>query len=124
MIKNILKKPFFLFITAISLVACILRIILLKSNIEFSTDFYINPSSFKRILFIIVLILGFLFGFIWAYLVKKRGALPVNLKFDFANLFSERIVMAILTIGFAVNTFYEIFRITNIGRKYHNIHER
>ena len=113
LIKNILNKPFFMLVSAITLIACILRVFLLKSNIEVSTGFYINPSSFTRILFVIVLISGFLFGFGWSYLAKKRGILPVNLKFDFTKLFSERILMATLVVGFAVNTFYEIFRVAN-----------
>lgn len=113
LIKDILKKPFLLSVSVFSLIACLLRIILLKSNTEIGTGFYINPASFTRILFIIVIILAFLFGFAWTYLVKKRGVLPVNLKFDFTNLFSERIIMGIVTVGFAVNTFYEIFRMSH-----------
>ncbi len=113
MIKNLLKKPFFLSVAAFSLIACIVRVILLATNIEDDTGFYINPSSFWRILFIIILLSAFIFGFVWVYLLRRRGVLPINLKFDFKDLFSERVIIGIVTASFAANTFYEIFRIAN-----------
>lgn len=111
--SKIIKKPFFITITALSFIAVLLRIISLSSNIEAETGFYINPYSFFRIFLIIILILTFIFGFVWFYISKKYAILPVNLKFDFTNVFSQRKILAIVTLGFAANTFYDIFRISN-----------
>ena len=112
--KNfILKKPFFLSVASMSLIAVILRIIQLAVNIETDTGFYKNPADIGRIVFIIILAIALIFGFVWHYIARKRALLPINMKFDFSPLFRERIVLAGLAIGFAVNTFYEIFRIKN-----------
>lgn len=111
--KNLLKKPFFLSVAALSLLAAVLRVFQLAFNIEPETGFYKNPWDTSNVLFLIVLAAALIFGFIWHRYVKKNALLPINLKFDFTPLFSERILLAAVAIGFAVNTFYEIFRIKN-----------
>jgi len=117
-LKNFLsKKPFFYTTTALSAIAAFLWFIQLCAYIEADTGFYINRSGFgKRLfvtLFIIVLAVAFIFGFVWNRIVRKRALLPINMKFNFTSLFNERLTFAVATIGFAINTFYEIYRLLN-----------
>lgn len=112
--KNfLLKKSFFLSVSLLSVIACILRFIQLKTNIEANTGFYKNSTDAGRVLFLIILAAAFIFGFVWQYIVRKRALLPINLKYDFSALLNERILLAAVAVGFAVNTFYEIFRLKN-----------
>lgn len=112
--KNFLfKKPFCLSVALISLIAVILRFFQLATNVDSVTGFYKNAADTGRIAFIIIIVIAFIFGFVWRYLAKKKAILPINMKFDFSKLFGERIILAAVAIGFAVNTFYEIFRIKN-----------
>ncbi len=112
--KNLIfKKPFFLIVSGASALCAVLRFWQLAFNIERESGFYKNSADFGRILFVIILVAALIFGFVWHRIVKKRAILPINLKFDFIPLFSERILFAGVAVGFAVNTFYEIFRIKN-----------
>lgn len=112
--KNlILKKPFFISVAAASALCCALRFWQLAFNIEKESGFYKNGADIGRIIFVIILVAALVFGFVWHRIVKKRAILPINLKFDFSPLFSERILFAGVAVGFAVNTFYEIFRLKN-----------
>lgn len=112
--KNLIfKKPFFISVATASALCVALRFWQLAFNIEKDSGFYKNGLDFGRILFVIILIAALIFGFVWHRIVKKRAILPINLKFDFTPLFSERILFAAVAVGFAVNTFYEIFRIKN-----------
>lgn len=107
------KKPFFLTASLLSAVAVFLRFLELGFNIEKHSGFYKNQFTFSRILFILILIVGFIAGFFLLKFIKSRGKLPVNLKFDFSAFFSEKLFFAIVTVGFAANTFYEFFRLAN-----------
>ncbi len=111
--KALFNKPYFVSVGALSLLASIIRFIELATNIEAKTGFYKNEVSFFRIVFIIVLVITALFGIFWRRFAKKNALLPMNMKFDFSSLFSERILLAAVAVGFAVNTFYEIFRLKN-----------
>ncbi len=112
--KNfLLKKPFFLCVSSLSAIAVLLRFILVGTNIDFESGFYINSSSFCRILFVIVLLLALIIGGFLYYYLKKGAKFPINLEFDLKEFFSERILISVVTVGFAVNTFYEIFRLAN-----------
>lgn len=112
--KNlILKKPFFISVALACALCCALRFWQLAYNIEKDSGFYKNSADVGRIIFVIILALALIFGFVWHRIVKKRAILPINLKFDFSSFFSERILFAGVAIGFAVNTFYEIFRLKN-----------
>ncbi len=111
--KFFLRKPFFLTATCLSAIAVLLRFIELGTNIEEHTGFYKNPHSFSRIAFIIVLALGFISGILLLYLIKKKANLPINLGFDLKPFFSERILLGAVAVGFAVNSFYEFFRLAN-----------
>ncbi len=107
------KKPFFLTVSALSAAAVFLWFLELGFNIEEHTGFYKNQLSFSRIVFIIIVALSFISGFLLLRHIKSRAKLPVNLKFDFSSFFSEKLLFAIITVGFAVNTFYEFFRLAN-----------
>lgn len=109
----IFKKPFFISVTLASALCCALRFWQLAYNIEKDSGFYKNGADAGRIIFVIILALSLIFGFVWHRIVKKRAILPINLKFDFTPIFSERILFAAVAVGFAVNTFYEIFRLKN-----------
>ena len=109
----IFKKPFFISVAAASALCCALRFWQLAYNIEKDSGFYKNGADIGRIIFVVILIAAGIFGFVWHKIVKKKAILPINLKFDFTPLFSERILFAAVAIGFAVNTFYEIFRLKN-----------
>lgn len=111
--KIIIKKPFLPSIALFSALAVISRFFQLALNIEPETGFYKNPWDTANIIFLIVLAVALAFGFVWYCLIKKAKGLPSGCKFDFTPLFSERILLAAVAIGFAVNTFYEIFRIKN-----------
>ncbi len=111
--KDFIKKPFMLSVALFSAIAVMSRFFQLAFNIESETGFYKNPWDAANIIFVIILAAAFVFGFIWYYLMKKTNSLPPDCKFDFSPLFSERILLAAVAIGFAVNTFYEIFRIKN-----------
>ena len=112
--KNfLLKKPFFISVALASAVCVALRFWQLAFNIEIDSGFYKNAADAGRIIFLVILAITLIFGFVWHKIVKKRAILPVNLKFDFTPLFSERILFAGVAVGFAVNTFYEIFRLKN-----------
>lgn len=111
--KIFLKRPYTIILSFLTVIAVILRIGQLAQNIEKESGFYINPSSFGRILSIVIMVLIFILGFVWLYIIKKHALLPFNLKFNFAPLLSERVVLAIVAVGFAANTFYEIFRLAN-----------
>ena len=113
-VKNLIfRKPFFISVASASALCVALRFWQLAFNIEKESGFYKNPLDIGRIIFVIILIIALIFGFVWHRIVKKRAILPINLKFDFSLLFSERILFAGVAIGFAVNTFYEIFRLKN-----------
>ena len=113
-IKKILnKKPFFYSVLILSALAVIIRFFELCVNTEAETGFYKNPYSFGRILFLIVLILAFAFGFFWNKWSRRRALLPINMQFDFSPVLNEKIPFLIGTAGFAVNTFYEIYLLTN-----------
>lgn len=107
------RRPFFLSVSILSALAVFLRFIELCVNIESQTGFYKNPLSFGRILFVIVLIAAFAFGFVWNKLSRRRALLPINMRFDFSSVMSEKLPFAIGTIGFAVNTFFEIYLLSN-----------
>lgn len=107
------KKPFFLTVSLLSAIAVFLRFLELGFNIEEHSGFYKNQFTFSRILFVIILIVGFVAGFLLLKYIKSRGKLPVNLNFDFSPFFTEKLFFAIVTVGFAINTFYEIFRLAN-----------
>lgn len=112
--KNLIfKKPFFISVASASALCVALRFWQLAYNIEKDSGFYKNGADIGRIIFVIILAAALIFGFVWHKIVKKRAILPINLKFDFTPLFSERILFGALAVGFAVNTFYEIFRIKN-----------
>ncbi len=107
------KKPFFYSVLILSLLATVIRFFELCLNIEAQTGFYKNGHSAGRILFIIVLISAFVFGFVWNILSRRRALLPINMKFDFSGVLSEKFPFAIGTAGFAINTFYEIYLMSN-----------
>lgn len=112
--KNfIMKKPFFFSVSCLSILGFTLRFILLGTNVDPISGFYQNDFGIWRILFIAVMLITFAFGFFWLRNVKLKALIPINMSFDFAPLFKERIFFAIVTVGFAVNTFYEIYRISN-----------
>lgn len=111
--KLILKKPFFITVSLLCAIAVVLRFIELGYNVQQHTGFYENPASFGRILFIVILAVSLISGFLLLKLIKKQANLPVNMEFDFTAFFSERILIGTVAIGFAVNTFYEIFRLAN-----------
>ena len=111
--KLLFKKPFFLSVASASALCVVLRFWQLAYNIEKDSGFYKNAADIGRIIFVVILALSLIFGFVWHKIVKKKAILPINLKFDFTPLFSERILFAAVAVGFAVNTFYEIFRIKN-----------
>lgn len=108
-----MKKPFFISVALASALCVALRFWQLAFNIEKESGFYKNGADIGRIIFIVILIAALIFGFVWHRIVKKRAILPINLRFDFTPLFSERILFAGVAVGFAVNTFYEIFRLKN-----------
>ena len=108
-----LKKRFFCTVSAFSAVAVILRFFQLCYNVESKTGFYVNPFDVGRIFFVAILISAFVFGFIWAKSVKKRAIAPLSMKFDFSSLLSEKTTLAAVTVGFAINTFYEIYILSN-----------
>lgn len=113
-IKEILnKRPFFCSVASLSALAVFLRFIELAVNIEAETGFYKDPFSFGRILFVIVILAAFIFGFVWNKLSRRRALLPINMRFDFSSVLSEKTPFAICTIGFAINTFYEIYLLSN-----------
>lgn len=107
------KKPFFLTVSLFSALAVFLRFLELGFNVEEHTGFYKNEFSFSRILFIIIIALTMACGVLLFKFIKSRARLPINLKFDFTDFFKEKLFFAIVTVGFAVNTFYEIFRLAN-----------
>lgn len=107
------KKPFFYSVLVLSVLAVFLRFIELCVNIESETGFYKNSLSFGRILFLIILLTAFVFGFLWNKFSRRRGLLPINMRFDFSSVMSEKFPFAIGTIGFAINTFYEIYLLSN-----------
>lgn len=111
--KFFLKKPFFLTVSSLCAIAVLLRFIEVGYNIEEHTGFYKNPSSFSRIALIVILAIALVSGFLLLGLIKKHARLPINLGFDLKPFFSERILIGMVTVGFAVNTFYEIFRLAN-----------
>ena len=108
-----MKKPFFFSVSCLSILGFALRFILLGTNVDPISGFYQNDFGIWRILFIAVMLITFAFGFFWLRNVKLKALIPINMSFDFAPLFKERIFFAIVTVGFAVNTFYEIYRISN-----------
>lgn len=103
------KRPFFCSVASLSALAVFLRFIELGVNIEAETGFYKNPFSFGRILFVIVILAAFIFGFVWNKLSRRRALLPINMRFDFSSVLGEKTPFAICTIGFAINSFYEIY---------------
>ena len=107
------KRPFSLSVAAASVLSAALFFCLLITNIEAGTGFYKNELNVFRIIFIIVLILAFLLGFVIRHLARKKALLPVNMKFDFSQLLSERVTFSVLSLGFLINTFYEIYRYLN-----------
>lgn len=112
--KNLLcKKSYFLTVSIISLLAISLRTLTLYANIDPSTGFYKSRSAADRVLLLILLAAALLFGICWQFVLKRRAVLPVNLNYDFAPLANQRPLFAMMTVGFAVNTFYEIFRLAN-----------
>ncbi len=113
-IKKILnKKPFFYTVLILSSLSVVIRFFELCLNTEAETGFYKNQDSFGRILFIIVLAAAFVFGFVWNKLSRRRALLPINMRFDFSPVLSEKFPFLIGTAGFAVNTFYEIYLLSN-----------
>lgn len=107
------KKPFFLTAAFLSALCVVIRFFQLGFNIEEHSGFYKNQLSFSRILFIVLLILGAISGALLLRYIKIRAKMPVNLKFDFSDFFAEKLFFAIVTVGFAVNSFYEFFRLSN-----------
>ena len=107
------KKPFFYSVLVLSLLAVIIRFFELALNVEAQTGFYKNQYSFGRILFITVLVAAFVFGFVWNKLSRRRALLPINMRFDFSAFTSEKFPFLVGTAGFAVNTFYEIYLLSN-----------
>ncbi len=113
-IKKILnKKPFFYSVLILGLLAVVIRFFELCLNTEAETGFYKNQYSCGRILFIIVLLSAFVFGFIWNKLSRRRALLPINMKFNFSSVLNEKLPFLIGTAGFAINTFYEIYLLSN-----------
>lgn len=111
--KFLLKRPFSLSVVVLSVLASALFFILLATNMDAKTGFYENEINLFRILFIAVLVICFALGFVIRVLLRKKGLLPVNMKFDFSRFLSERVTLAVLCLGFLVNTFYEIYRYLN-----------
>lgn len=109
--KDFIKKNFVLFTALFSVLSVISRVFQLGFNIESETGFYKTPWDAANIIFIIVLAAALIFGFISYFFKEKSKDISTDAKFNFSPLFSERILLAAVAIGFAVNTFYEIFRI-------------
>lgn len=112
--KNyVLRKPFFLTVSLISIFATFFRFILIKTNIDASTGFYLNASSFSRIMLITLLVLALLLGIAALILYSKLSLLKERQSFSFEKFFDSRILFIALTVCFMFNTGFEIFRLIN-----------
>ena len=112
--KNyVLRKPFFLTVSLISIFATFFRFILIKTNIDASTGFYLNTSSFSRIMLITLLVLALLLGIAALILYSKLPLLKERQSFSFEKFFDSRILFIALTVCFMFNTGFEIFRLIN-----------
>lgn len=112
--KNfVLRKPFFLTVSLLSIFATFFRFILIKTNIDATTGFYLNTSSFPRVMLIILLALAILLGIAALILYSKLPLLKERQGFQFESFFDSRLLFTALTVCFMFNTGFEIFRLIN-----------
>lgn len=112
--KNLFKKmPFGLSICSLSLLSIAVFLVILCIGLEEKTHFYNHDAVFLRIIFVLILALSLVLGFVINLVSRKRGLLPVNMKFDFSSFLSERFTLSLVSLGFLVNTFFEIYSYLN-----------
>lgn len=114
--KNLFKKmPFGLSICSLSLLSIAVFLVILCIGLEEKTHFYNHDAVFLRIIFVLILALSLVLGLVINLVSRKRGLLPVNMKFDFSSFLSERFTLSLVSLGFLINTFFELYSYLNRG---------